>query len=89
VTARQKNVGANTVREGGGCVKRFGDSDTLVSRGSLPCLTLLSFEVYEVWEDSRERDQRMPTISIFYGVVIQMFAGDHPPPHFSRDVCGT
>ena len=24
----------------------------------------------------------MPTISIFYGVVIQMFAGDHPPPHF-------
>lgn len=24
----------------------------------------------------------MPTISVFYGVVIQMFAGDHPPPHF-------
>ena len=24
----------------------------------------------------------MPTISIFYGVVIQMFAGDHAPPHF-------
>ncbi len=24
----------------------------------------------------------MPTISYFYGVVIQMFAGDHPPPHF-------
>jgi hypothetical protein len=24
----------------------------------------------------------MPTISIFYGVVIQMFAGDHSPPHF-------
>jgi hypothetical protein len=24
----------------------------------------------------------MPTVSIFYGVVIQMFAGDHAPPHF-------
>ena len=24
----------------------------------------------------------MPTISVFYGVVIQMFAGDHAPPHF-------
>ena len=24
----------------------------------------------------------MPTISFFYGVVIQMYAGDHPPPHF-------
>jgi hypothetical protein len=24
----------------------------------------------------------VPTISVFYGVVIQMFAGDHPPPHF-------
>ena len=23
----------------------------------------------------------MPTVSIFYGVVIQMYAGDHPP-HF-------
>ena len=24
----------------------------------------------------------MPTISIFYGVVIQMFWNDHAPPHF-------
>lgn len=24
----------------------------------------------------------MPTISIFYGIVIQMFCGDHAPPHF-------
>jgi hypothetical protein len=24
----------------------------------------------------------MPTISIFYGIVIQMFWGDHAPPHF-------
>lgn len=24
----------------------------------------------------------MPTISVFYGIVIQMYAGDHPPPHF-------
>jgi hypothetical protein len=28
------------------------------------------------------RRSTMPTISFFYGVVIQMFAGDHPPPHF-------
>ncbi|MBS9720984.1 DUF4160 domain-containing protein [Tianweitania sp. BSSL-BM11] len=24
----------------------------------------------------------MPTISIFYGIVIQMFLNDHAPPHF-------
>lgn len=24
----------------------------------------------------------MPTISVFYGLVVQMYAGDHPPPHF-------
>jgi len=24
----------------------------------------------------------MPTISIFYGIVIQMFWSDHAPPHF-------
>jgi len=24
----------------------------------------------------------MPTISIFYGIVIQMFWHDHAPPHF-------
>jgi hypothetical protein len=24
----------------------------------------------------------MPTISIFYGIVIQMFWADHAPPHF-------
>ena len=24
----------------------------------------------------------MPTISIFYGIVIQMFWQDHAPPHF-------
>lgn len=24
----------------------------------------------------------MPTISAFYGIVIQMFWGDHAPPHF-------
>lgn len=24
----------------------------------------------------------MPTISVFYGIVIQMFWGDHAPPHF-------
>jgi hypothetical protein len=24
----------------------------------------------------------MPTISTFYGIIIQMFWGDHAPPHF-------
>ena len=24
----------------------------------------------------------MPTISFFYGIMIQMFLGDHAPPHF-------
>lgn len=24
----------------------------------------------------------MPTISIFYGIIIQMFWNDHSPPHF-------
>ena len=24
----------------------------------------------------------MPTISVFYGILIQMFWGDHNPPHF-------
>ena len=24
----------------------------------------------------------MPTISVFFGIVIQMFANEHPPPHF-------
>ncbi len=24
----------------------------------------------------------MPTISKFYGIVIQMYWNDHPPPHF-------
>ena len=24
----------------------------------------------------------MPTIAVFYGIVITMFANDHPPPHF-------
>jgi hypothetical protein len=31
----------------------------------------------------KNRDnQSVPTISVFYGILIQMFWGDHPPPHF-------
>lgn len=30
----------------------------------------------------RDRVLEMPTISVFYGVVIQMFWDDHAPPHF-------
>jgi hypothetical protein len=24
----------------------------------------------------------MPTVSVFYGIIIRMFYNDHPPPHF-------
>jgi hypothetical protein len=30
----------------------------------------------------------MPEISRFYGVVIQMYFGDHPPPHFHARYAG-
>jgi hypothetical protein len=28
----------------------------------------------------------MPEISRFYAIVVQMYFGDHPPPHFTRDI---
>jgi hypothetical protein len=28
------------------------------------------------------RAQKMPQVSRFYGIVIYMYCGDHPPPHF-------
>lgn len=27
----------------------------------------------------------MPTISVFFGIVIKMFYDDHPPPHFHAE----
>ncbi len=30
----------------------------------------------------------MPTLSIFYGIVIQMFWNDHAPPHFHAVYAG-
>lgn len=30
----------------------------------------------------------MPEISRFYGIVIQMYYGDHPPPHFHARYAG-
>ena len=30
----------------------------------------------------------MPTISLFYGILIQMFWRDHPPPHFHARYAG-
>ena len=27
-------------------------------------------------------DREVPTISAFYGILIRMYFGDHPPPHF-------
>lgn len=29
-----------------------------------------------------KQEQSMPTVSMFYGILIQMFWGDHVPPHF-------
>ncbi|HEX4227555.1 MAG TPA: hypothetical protein VHZ07_02715 [Bryobacteraceae bacterium] len=29
----------------------------------------------------------MPTLSIFFGIVIRMYYDDHPPPHLSRWHC--
>lgn len=30
----------------------------------------------------------MPRISAFYGIVIEMYYGDHPPPHFHAHYSG-
>lgn len=30
----------------------------------------------------------MPEISRFFGIVIRMYFGDHPPPHFHADYVG-
>ena len=30
----------------------------------------------------------MPTISVFYGIVIRMFFDDHSPPHLHADYAG-
>jgi hypothetical protein len=30
----------------------------------------------------------MPEISRFYGIVVQMYFGDHPPPHFHARYSG-
>lgn len=30
----------------------------------------------------------MPTVSLFYGIVIAMYAGDHPAPHFHASYQG-
>ena len=31
----------------------------------------------------------MPELSRFYGIVIQMYFGDHPPPHFHASYGGS
>lgn len=28
------------------------------------------------------KESRVPTVSLFFGIVISMYAGDHPEPHF-------
>ena len=30
----------------------------------------------------------MPVISTFFGIVVRMFFGDHPPPHFHAEYQG-
>src|ERR1035441_2734223 len=32
--------------------------------------------------DLREDDSRMPEISRFFGIIVQMYYSDHDPPHF-------
>jgi hypothetical protein len=32
--------------------------------------------------------ERVPRISSFYGIVIEMYFGDHPPPHFHARYSG-
>jgi len=39
-------------------------------------------------ERASERLAPMPEISRFYGIVISMYAGDHPPPHFHASYAG-
>ncbi len=34
------------------------------------------------------REATMPTLSIFFGIVIRMFYNDHPPPHFHAEYQG-
>jgi hypothetical protein len=31
----------------------------------------------------------MPDVSRFYGIVIQIYFGDHPPPHFQSRYSGS
>ncbi|MBA2434190.1 MAG: DUF4160 domain-containing protein [Verrucomicrobiota bacterium] len=31
----------------------------------------------------------MPEISRFFGIIIRMYFGDHPPPHFHAEYAGT
>jgi len=33
-------------------------------------------------------DHRVPRISAFYGIVIEMYFDDHPPPHFHARYAG-
>ena len=32
--------------------------------------------------------RRLPTVSVFYGIVIAMFFDEHPPPHFHARYSG-
>lgn len=37
------------------------------------------------WGENNERielQQTVPTLSVFFGIVIRMYYDDHPPPHF-------
>ena len=35
------------------------------------------------------KEENMPEIARFYGIVIKLFFGDHPPPHFHAVYGGT
>jgi len=35
-----------------------------------------------VYVSAHKKQKNMPEITRFYGIIIKLFFGDHPPPHF-------
>lgn len=72
--------GASLIRTGGETVGTGTSQDLQVTieRGRLMLADLWGV----VLPDDRIDLAEMPTISVFYGILIRMFYNDHPPPHF-------
>jgi Domain of unknown function (DUF4160) len=63
-------------RDAGCCFSRIAATSARVDRGAL---YLTRIDGLSVW---LAIIARVPRISEFYGIVIEMYYGDHPPPHF-------